>query len=327
MKFNARLVEDIEELIVDEPVEAVQPGIHFIDNGLEYEWLKPQNTKIWLGLDCWQIWSAIEFITKSVQYFLVNPELGEQFIDWGPCDTKEEVEEFLQGKIDDYEDDQEQYDDIVDLDLEDQFTHLMQEKVLSESDAKQYEFKYSVDGTSYTKTISAPSMAEAEQRLKKSYEGKNCYITSKKEVIANANDSSNSSNTSYNNGNSGEITESLEVVIDDVIENETTKPEEEQTPPPPTVGQDMGVATLLNSLIIDEWEAIDGYNNAVATISTLSIPSAEAIIKVITDIVNEEHIHVGQLQKALELVAPNAISIADGEQEATRQIDSEENIQ
>ena len=137
MKFNIRLVEDIEEVIIDEPVEVIQPGIHFIENGLEYEWLKPENTKLYLGFDCWQIWSAVEFITKQIRYFLVDPDLGEEFIDWGPCETKQEVEEFLQGKIDDYEDDEAEFDDITDLDLEDQFTHLMQEKVLQKIIKKQ----------------------------------------------------------------------------------------------------------------------------------------------------------------------------------------------
>lgn len=333
MKFKMKLVEDIEDIDieVEEETPSVKPGIHFIEDGLEYEWVEAKGERVYLELDCWQVWSAKEFLTQQVKYFVVDPDIS--FIDWGPCDTEQEAQEFLEGKIADYEEDEEEWEDIEDMDLEDQFTHLMKEVPLTEATAKSFEFTYSVDGTSYTTTIQAPSMIDAEQQIKDSHQGKNCYITSKKEVVSNDNNSNTAGSSGDSNSNK-QVKESLEIVTDEILPElgtqsviEISDTDDKETPQPPTVGQDMGTANLLNQLIIDEWEAIDGYNNAIATLSSLSTTSAEPIIKVITDIVNEEHIHVGQLQKALELVAPNAVSIGNGEQEATEQIDSEENVQ
>lgn len=92
---------------------------------------------------------------------------------------------------------------------------------------------------------------------------------------------------------------------------------EDSTPNPPTL-EHMGVATLINSLIQDEWQAIQGYNDAVATLASEGI--SEDIIAVFKDIVDEENIHVGQLQKALETVSPNAESISKGEKEGEEQL-------
>ena len=50
----------------------------------------------------------------------------------------------------------------------------------------------------------------------------------------------------------------------------------------------------------------------------------DGIIKILADIANEENLHVGQLQKALEMVSPNAESIKDGAKEAEEQIEETE---
>lgn len=94
---------------------------------------------------------------------------------------------------------------------------------------------------------------------------------------------------------------------------------ESSTPNPPAL-DDMGIATLLNSLIQDEWQAIQGYNDAIATLVVED--NHEDILNVFKDIVDEEHIHIGQLQKALETIAPNAESIDKGEEEGEGQLET-----
>ena len=93
----------------------------------------------------------------------------------------------------------------------------------------------------------------------------------------------------------------------------------EAIPDTPTTPDEFGAASLINALIQDEWQAIQGYNDAIATLSTTDIDTD--IINVFKDIANEENIHIGQLQKALEMVSPNVSSISEGEQEGAEQLE------
>lgn len=95
----------------------------------------------------------------------------------------------------------------------------------------------------------------------------------------------------------------------------------EGVPVPPQSDLNFGLAGMINSLIKDEWDAIDGYNSTMATLMQINTPEAQQAVKIFTDIVNEENIHVGQLQRVLELVSPNAVSINRGAEEASRQMD------
>lgn len=92
----------------------------------------------------------------------------------------------------------------------------------------------------------------------------------------------------------------------------------ETTPETPTVGPELGIAGVINSLIIDEFEAIDGYNSAIATAEEEGMTD---IVNVLKDIANEENLHVGQLQTCLAKVSPNAQSIDNGQVEAQQQLD------
>ena len=107
------------------------------------------------------------------------------------------------------------------------------------------------------------------------------------------------------------LVEDVEVKVDSV--NST-----EKVPEAPKTPEDTGIATILNNLIIDEWEAINGYNSAIATLVDIGKTDG---IDVLKDIVNEENVHVGQLQKVLEIVAPNVTSIGEGEAEAEEQLE------
>ena len=85
-------------------------------------------------------------------------------------------------------------------------------------------------------------------------------------------------------------------------------------------GPDAGLATQLNELIRDEWEAIQGYNDAIVM---AELEGFHDVAKVFKDIVNEENVHVGQLEQCMKLVSPNADSIVHGEIEAEGQLGEE----
>lgn len=81
--------------------------------------------------------------------------------------------------------------------------------------------------------------------------------------------------------------------------------------------KDSGIASIIITAINDEWEAIDFYNSMIATAQA---EGYQDVVEVAKDILNEENIHVGQLQKLLELVQPEAKAIEQGMQEATEQV-------
>lgn len=98
----------------------------------------------------------------------------------------------------------------------------------------------------------------------------------------------------------------------DVVE-ESLKEDLENTPSAPEIGPDMGLASVINSAIIDELKTIDTYNDAI--VSATELGNAD-LVAIFTEINNDEHKHVGNLQKALSLVSPQAESIPEGEKEA-----------
>lgn len=100
-------------------------------------------------------------------------------------------------------------------------------------------------------------------------------------------------------------------IVDDTITDEA--PEKES----PKNEVDTGISNLLIDAIKDEFETIKLYNSIIEQIR---IEDRDDIISILQDIVNEENVHVGQLQKALELYSPNADSIEHGSQEAEEQM-------
>ena len=101
-------------------------------------------------------------------------------------------------------------------------------------------------------------------------------------------------NSSYNEVNN-------KMILDEsLFENEedmsfSTEETEEKTIEP----EDNGISMIINNLIKDEYEAIDAYNSAITTFK--SIGKSDEAISVLNDIVAEENIHVGQLQRLMEL--------------------------
>lgn len=85
----------------------------------------------------------------------------------------------------------------------------------------------------------------------------------------------------------------------------------------PEIGPEFGMATIINSLIKDEWEAVDAYNSAIVNAQTEGFYD---IAKTLTDIQNEENVHIGQLQKCMEILTPSVKKIEDGEKEVENQV-------
>lgn len=98
----------------------------------------------------------------------------------------------------------------------------------------------------------------------------------------------------------------------------------EGTPETPKPGVETGYSNMLIKAINGEWETIELYNSIIATLSLEKDKKYDAIIKILQDITNEENVHVGQLQKALEILSPNTSSIKDGEKEANEQISEDD---
>lgn len=86
------------------------------------------------------------------------------------------------------------------------------------------------------------------------------------------------------------------------------------------VNENNGLATVLNYLIKDEFDAIQGYNDAIVNFET---EGRSDLVQVLKDIVNEENLHVGQLEVLLEQVNGAANSIDQGKAEAETQLDSQ----
>ena len=75
---------------------------------------------------------------------------------------------------------------------------------------------------------------------------------------------------------------------------------------------------IISGLIKDEWEAIDGYNGAIISLSSMNREDAITIMK---DIISEEYIHIGQLEKLLQNVIPISNDMEKGATEAEEQIE------
>lgn len=81
-------------------------------------------------------------------------------------------------------------------------------------------------------------------------------------------------------------------------------------------------STMINALIKGEWDAIDQYSGMIANLD----PEKDAeILDVLNEIISEEYVHVGQLEKLAQGVMPVADNILVGhEHDETSEGDSEE---
>jgi rubrerythrin len=82
-------------------------------------------------------------------------------------------------------------------------------------------------------------------------------------------------------------------------------------------GACVGMASVISDLIKDEYEAIDGYNSAIATAEAEGFGD---MVNVLTEIQAEEQLHIGQLQAIMNTLDPNAHLVDDGQQEGIEQL-------
>lgn len=106
------------------------------------------------------------------------------------------------------------------------------------------------------------------------------------------------------------VLDGSEPVIQPTIDSAAVKNSEE--------GLLTGISTTISALIQDEWEAIDGYKNAIAMLETLN--ETDPLIVILNEVLADEYNHVGALEKALTLVTPEASKIEDGKIEAIDEI-------
>ena len=101
----------------------------------------------------------------------------------------------------------------------------------------------------------------------------------------------------------------LEIEMPDVLDDET--------PSGPAVGAPTGIADELIKNINDEWTTISNYNKLVANMEAYGF---DYMVPTIQDILNEEHLHIGQLQELLKTISPNTDSIEKGEIEGEKDL-------
>lgn len=167
---------------------------------------------------------------------------------------------------------------------------------LSEEDSQgmqKFHMVYTVDGVKSEQDISAANIAKAEELVRKQYDGKNIIFTSKKPVQEN-------------------LEEDLEIP-EKVLEADEKLPQTEET---------VGLSNAIIQEINGEWETIQHYNDLISIMRT---EGRDDMINVISDIVDEENKHIGQLQKCLQMISPNVFEIDSGETEAIGQLNTIDN--
>ena len=91
--------------------------------------------------------------------------------------------------------------------------------------------------------------------------------------------------------------------------------ESELTPGKILSNENAAFADSLGLLIIDEWEAISGYQGVIQTMKDMQMP--QEAIEILQSIMAEEHAHVGELHKVLAMINPDSeVQIEQGKQEA-----------
>ena len=102
------ILYDMEDY--DDDNTTVSMGNSFIEDGYTWTWFKQCGDTVHLDFDNWAVWWAYrpeveddENSTAISGFFVVDTDTG--FIDWGPCDTVKEAQEFLQSKVNDWEND------------------------------------------------------------------------------------------------------------------------------------------------------------------------------------------------------------------------------
>lgn len=113
--------------------------------------------------------------------------------------------------------------------------------------------------------------------------------------------------------------ERIQVCQNEIDELKSYKPMNESLTDaqPIETGAAVGMASVINNLIKDEYEAIEGYNSAIATAEAEGFGD---MVNVLAEIQAEENLHIGQLQAVMNTIDPNAHLVNDGQQEGVKQL-------
>lgn len=104
------------------------------------------------------------------------------------------------------------------------------------------------------------------------------------------------------------------ILNEDIFEVGILQDVEDGTPATP---EDNGIANQIIAEINGEWDTIKNYNDLIISLQQYG---RDDFVNVVQDIINEENVHIGQLQEILKVISPNANSIATGETEANGQL-------
>ena len=98
-------LDDDDYFIEIEDDYEVAPGVHFIEDGQEYQYVRRIDDQ-YIDFDHWAVWECKSVDDESADsvYFIVEEDTG--FIDWGPEESREAAIDFLNSKLDDFEDEE-----------------------------------------------------------------------------------------------------------------------------------------------------------------------------------------------------------------------------
>ena len=116
--------------------------------------------------------------------------------------------------------------------------------------------------------------------------------------------------------NSKEINESFE--DEHGVESISEEQPQVEIPAENPQNEDNGLVSIINNLIQDEFNTIQSYKDAIVNFAN---QGKNDLTQVLKDILDEENIHVGQLETLLKSLDSSAENIEQGKQEAEEQIE------
>lgn len=177
-------------------------------------------------------------------------------------------------------------------------------------DSSMYRIEWEKDGVEDMAYIKATDFSDATNKLKERFPQ-----VEEKNIVAFVRENSTIKE---------EVEDDVKVEVDGEVVADTSEENKEEVEVPSTDAS-MGASQIINSLIQDELQAIDGYNSAIQTFRSMAEvddkEKLEGCIKVLSDIASEENIHVGQLQEVQKLFNDQATLVTDGAEEAKEQIE------
>lgn len=174
-------------------------------------------------------------------------------------------------------------------------------KIREAEDEKTFEVEYTV---TYKKNMKGTSVGDVQSKIKNDNMGNQVSIRYTREVAPMTEDFGDE-----HLGKEENTDDDFPIDLD-------------ETPDAPE-GEDVGISNMLNDLVIDELDAVNGYNSAIATIKDLpDVDGADDAVNVLSDIANEENMHIGEIQQLLKMFSDQAVSIDDGKKEAQEIIDN-----